>query len=40
MNFQKPWWMRSVPISTIAKSCHGRVSARCSASVKRLSVIS
>ena len=25
MSFQKPWWMRSVPISTMAKSSHGFV---------------
>jgi hypothetical protein len=40
MYFQKPWCIRSGPISTIAKKVHGFVSARCSASLKRRSVIS
>ena len=40
MSFQKPWCIRSGPISTIANSSHGFVARRCSASAKRRSVIS
>ena len=31
-----PWWMRSVPISTMKKRSHGRVSRRCSATLEAL----
>ncbi len=40
MCFQKPWCIRSWPISTIAKSCQGFDSSRWPARRKRRSVIS
>ena len=40
MYFQNPWCIRSVPISTMAKSSHGLEASRCSARANLRSVIS